>query len=58
MITEFSLFTAHRNAHIASVLAMATPSVHPSVTCRYGVKTTAHSTVQFALSDSKMCPVF
>ena len=29
-------------------------SVHPSVTRRYCVKTTARSTVQFALSDSKM----
>ena len=55
-------FTARRNAHIASaVLATAIPSVclsvHPSVTHRYCVKTTAHSTVQFALSDSKMCLV-
>jgi len=32
-------------------------SICPSVTRRYCVKTTAHSTVQFALSDSKMCPV-
>jgi len=31
------------------------PSVRPSVTRRYRVKTTARSTVQFALSDSKMC---
>jgi len=30
-------------------------SVHLSVTRRYCVKTTAHSTVQFALLDSKMC---
>ena len=30
-------------------------SVCPSVTRRYCVKTTARSTVQFALSDSKMC---
>ena len=47
------------NARIASaVLAIAFLSVHPSVrlsvTCRYCVKTTARSTVQFALSDSKM----
>jgi len=33
------------------------PSVRPSVTRRYSVKTTARSTVQFALSDSKMCLV-
>jgi len=32
-------------------------SVRPSVTRRYCVKTTARSTVQFALSDSKMCLV-
>ena len=32
-------------------------SVRPSVTRRYCVKTTACSTVQFALSDSKMCLV-
>ena len=48
------LFTAR----IASaVLATAIPSVCLSVTRRYCVKTTARSTVQFALSDSKMCPV-
>jgi len=55
--------TALRNARIASaVLAMAfpsvclsdRPSVRPSVTRRYCVKTTARSTVQFALPDSKM----
>ena len=56
------VFTARRNVRIASaVLAIAIPSVCPSVrlsvTRRYCVKTTAHSTVQFALSDSKMCPV-
>jgi len=58
------IFTARRNARIASaVLATAIPciclsvrpSVRLSVTGRYRVKTTAHSTVQFALSDSKMC---
>ena len=57
---------ARRNSRIASaVLATAIPSVRPSVrpsvcpsvTCRYCVKTTARSTVQFALSDSKMCLV-
>ena len=55
-------FTARRNARIASaVLATAIPSacpsVRPSVTRRYCVKTTARSTVQFALLDSKMCLV-
>jgi len=53
------LFTARRNARI--VLAIAIPSVRPSmrlsVTRRYCVKTTAHSTVQFGQSDSKMCHV-
>ena len=33
------------------------PSVRPSVTRRYCVKTTARSMMQFALSDSKMCLV-
>jgi len=41
----------------SAVLAMAIPSVRPSVTRRYCVKTTARSTMQFALSDSKMCLV-
>jgi len=58
----FYNFTARRKARIASaVLAMAFPSVYPSlrpsVTRRYCVKTTARSTAQFALSDSKMCLV-
>ena len=57
-------FTARRFA--SAVLATAIrlfvhpfvcPSVCPSVTRRYCVKTTAPSTVQFALSDSKMCLV-
>jgi len=53
-----TIFTARRNARIASaVLATAIPSVCLSVTRRYCVKTTAHSTVQFALSESKMCLV-
>jgi len=61
------VFTARRNARIASaVLIVAIPficlpsvclSVCPYVTCRYCVKTTARSTMQFALSDSKMCLV-
>jgi len=59
---DFQFFTACRNARIESaVLATAIPSVCPSVrlsvTCWYCVKTTARSTVQFALSDSKMCLV-
>ena len=56
------IFTARRNARIASaVLATANPSVRLSVrlsvTRRYCVKTTARSTVQFAMLDSKMCLV-
>jgi len=56
------LITARRNAGIASaVLAIAIPSVclsvHLSFTRRYCVKTTARSTVEYALSDSKMCLV-
>ena len=55
---DMTVFTARRNARIASaVLAMAIPSICPSVTCRYCVKTNARSTVQFALADSKMCLV-
>jgi len=56
--TILSVFTARRNAGIAStVLATAIPSVCPSVTRRFCVKTTARNTVQFALTDSKMCLV-
>jgi len=56
------IFTARGNARIASaVLAIAIPSVcvsvRPSLTRRHCVKMTASSTVQFALSDSKMCLV-
>ena len=56
------VFTARRNARIASaVLATVIPSVCPSVrlsvTRRYCTKTTARSTVQFALLDSKICLV-
>jgi len=46
-----------QRAAMLAVLAIAIPSVCPSVTCLYCVKTTARSTVQFALSDSKMCLV-
>jgi len=49
------VFTARRNARIASaVLAIPWTSVRLSVTRWYCVKTTIRSTVQFALSDSKM----
>jgi len=63
---EIDIFTARPNARIASaVLATAIPSVSlsvylfdcPSDTRRYCVKTTTRSTVQIALSDSKMCLV-
>jgi len=40
-----------------SVCLSVRPSACPSVTRRYCVKTTARSTVQFALLDSKMCLV-
>jgi len=51
-------FFTPRNARIAStVLATAILSVCLSVTRCYCVKTTERSTVQFALSDSKMCLV-
>jgi len=49
------IFTACRIARIASaVLATAIPSVCLSVTRRYCVKTTAGSTVQFALSEQNV----
>ena len=61
-VRSYRVFTARRNARIASaVLAITIPfvclSVRPSVTRRYCVKTTARSTVQLPLSDSKMCLV-
>jgi len=40
-----------------SVRLSVRPSICLSVTRQYCVKMTAHSTVQFALSDSKMCLV-
>ena len=54
-----SMFTARRNARGAKLLLPSvSPSVCPcvrlSVTRRYCVKTTARSTLQFAVSDSKM----
>jgi len=39
---------------IATAIPSVCLSVRPSVTRRYCVKTTARSTVQFAVSDSKM----
>ena len=59
------IFTALRNARIASALLAMANSVRPSiclsvclsVTRRYCVKTIAHSMMQFALSDIKMCLV-
>ena len=61
-VIELLFIYSARNARIASaVLATAIPSVcpsvRPSVTRRYCVKTTARSTVQFAPLDSKMCLV-
>ena len=55
-------FYSARNVRIASaVLATAIPSacpsVRPSVTRRYCVKTTARSTMQFSPFGSKMCLV-
>jgi len=62
LVYLFVLFTARRNAHIASsygnsVRPSVCLSIRPSVTRWYCVKTTAHSPVQFALSNSKMCLV-
>jgi len=53
--TTDAIFTARRFA--SAVLATAIPYVCPSVTRWYCVKMMARSTVQFALSDSKMCLV-
>ena len=46
--------TSYSNSVCPSVCLSACLSVRPSVTRPYCVKTTARSTVQFALSDSKM----
>jgi len=51
LLWQFRLFVC------LSVRLYVRLSVCPSVTRRYCVKTTARSTVQFALSDSKMCLV-
>jgi len=48
---------SYGNSVCLSVCPSVCLSVCPSVTRRYCVKTTARSTVQFALSDSKMCLV-
>ena len=54
--TDSALHYLHRAASIVSaVLATAILSVRVSLTRRYGVKTTARSTVQITPSDSKMC---
>ena len=45
------------SAVLATAIPSIPPSVLPSLTRRYCVKTTARSTMQFALSDSKMCLV-
>jgi len=55
LLRNASIFTARRIA--SAVLTKAIPPVRPSVTRWYCVKTTARSTMQFALSDSKMCLV-
>jgi len=59
ILPALSIFTARLIA--SSVLTTAIPSVclsvRPSVTRRYFVKTTARSTVHFALSDSKLSVV-
>jgi len=49
--------TSYDNSVRLSVLPSVRLSVCPSVTRRYCFKTTARSTVQFALLDSKMCLV-
>jgi len=53
----FSFYSAPHCKHCTSYGNSVRPSVRPSVTRRYCVKTTARSTMQFALSDSKMCLV-
>jgi len=51
-LNEKSVHFLQRAARIASaVLAIQIPSVCPSITRRYCVKTTARSTVQFAYSQ-------
>jgi len=57
--SDKGLFTARRiaSAVLATAILSDSLSVRPSVTRRYCVKTTARSTMQFKLSDSKMCLV-
>jgi len=56
--TVFRAVMARRSAAASTCYsAIAIPSACLSVTRRYCVKTTARSTVLFALSDSKMCLV-
>jgi len=57
MIASDALFTVRRNPPQCKRCTSYSNSVRLSVTRRYCVKTTARSTVQFALSDSKMCLV-
>ena len=68
IIVSDKFFYSARNARIASavlelqqfrlcVRLSVRPSVCPSITRRYCVKTAARSTVQFAPLDSKMCLV-
>jgi len=61
IVTEF-FYSAPQCSHCTSYSNSVRPSVHlsvcPSGTRRYCVKTTACSTEQSALSDSKMCLVF
>ena len=49
------IFTARRYASAVLLSSCVRPSVCPSVTRRYCVKTTASSTMQFSPLDSKMC---
>jgi len=60
--TEVGLHFSQRAAMLALqalyYLQQFRPSVRLSVTSRYCVKTTARSTMQFAMSYSKMCLVF
>ena len=51
------MLTFYSAPHCKRCTSYGSPSVHPSVTRRYCVKTTARSTMQFAVSDSKMCLV-
>ena len=56
---HFSFFPARCIAStvLATAIPSVPPSVRPSVTRRYCVKMTARNTMQFALSDRKICLV-